>query len=330
MQLHPFETVKAKLGSVRAVTAFAIILSGLAGAGAWGQTTGDASPTTAGDRFRIGYLRSDPESRLGSASLYNLRDQLLSQEGFRRELGGAGFDSVDILSSDSHEDLVQRMGQNEFDLVFCTAKDFVSQKGDYEVVFQVRRPGDAFDARGQRVFHKGIVFVNNRSPLFTASQPLQLLAGRLAAGPVAMVSSYSAAGYVYPSLKLAAHTSSTLPSRILFCGSSEEVVKHVINGVSEIGACDAGVLEEVLRQGGIAGRQDELVRVILETDPIPTDPVVFRSIHVPRVSPLGRQLQDAMRALFARDAALPRLESSSNGKYEDMRRNIAAFEAMAR
>jgi ABC-type phosphate/phosphonate transport system substrate-binding protein len=247
-----------------------------------------------------------------------------------RALADAGFTGIDLLSSDSHEDLVQRMGQDEFDIVFCTAKDFVSQRGGYEVVFQLRRPGDAYDARGQRVFHKGVVIVNNRSPLFGAPQPAQGIAERLSAGAIAMVSSYSAAGYVYPCLKLAAQTSDTLPSRILFCGSSEEVVKHVVNGITEIGACDAGVLEEVLRQSGIGEYQHDLVRVIMETDPIPTDPVVFRLAHMPRVSALGREMQDAMRAVFAREAGLPRLESSSSAKYEDLRRNISAFEAMAR
>ncbi len=289
-----------------------------------------ADPTSASAVLRIGCLRTDPEARLGPGALFGLRDYLVSATLSSQPMRERGVTDIAVISSDSHEDLVQRMGQNEFDLVFCSASDFVSQRGDYEVLYQFRRPRDSYDPRGQRVFHKGVIFAGVSSPLFPGPDPTSLLTQFLSREEIAMVSSYSAAGYVYPCLKLAAFTSNTLPGRIRFCGSAEEVVKNVVAGSVGLGACEAGVIEEVFRQNGIERERERLVRVILETDPIPTDPVVVRSGWLPRHSPAGRELQDALRTYFASDSQLPRLELSASAKYDDLRRNVEALEAMKR
>lgn len=286
-------------------------------------------PTTA-TLFRIGHLRADPEARIGGGVLHGMRHHLLGVPAVRDAMTSAGVRDIVVLATDSHEDLVQRMTVDEFDMVFCTAHDFVSQQGSYDVLFQLRHPTDSFDPRGQRVFHSGVIFVNNRSSLFAAADPAAELPALLGDVEIAMVGSYSAPGYVYPCLKLAAYTGGALPRRIRFCGSSEEVVKAVINGVTPIGACDAGAIEAVLERHGLADRRADLVRVVLQTDPIPTPPVVVLPRWLPRTSPLGRELQDAMRAYFAADPALPRLEPGSAAKYADLRQNVEAFAALAR
>ncbi|PKO19999.1 hypothetical protein CVU37_00560 [candidate division BRC1 bacterium HGW-BRC1-1] len=285
---------------------------------------------TTGILVRIGHLQADPEARIGSGVLHAMRQYLLNNPAVKSAMASEGVSDFAVLSTDSHEDLVQRMSQNEFDIAFCTAHDFVSQRGDYEVLFQLRRPRDSYDPRGQRVFHSGVIFVNNRSPLFHAEAPVEMLPELLASSQIAMVGSYSAPGYVYPCLKLAAYTSGTLPRRIRFCGSSEEVVKTVINGLAPMGACDTGAIESVLAAQGLTGQHDQLVRVILQTDPIPASPVVMLPRWLPRTSVLGRAVQDAMRTFFASNPTLPRLEPGNNAKYMDLRQNVDAFNALAR
>jgi ABC-type phosphate/phosphonate transport system substrate-binding protein len=285
-----------------------------------------AAAPSAGRVFRIGYLHFDPEAQLRPGVFYSLRDFLTSQTDFQREMRAAGLEDVALLSSDSHEHLIERMSHNEFDLVFCSAKDFVSQNGNYNVIYQLKRSNDRFDPRGQRVFHYGIIFVNNRSPLFTAElSPKKLQDYFLKCDRIALVSSFSAAGYDYPLLKISETTSGTLPKSIMFCQSSEEVVKNVINGVSDIGACDSGVIEKVLRINGLQQDRSQLVRTILETAVIPTDPVLLQQNWEPAKSPFIQELLNGLRQFFHPSETapdLPRLERSSNDKFDDLRQNV--------
>lgn len=280
--------------------------------------------------FRIGYVRGDAEALVRPSVFHEMRDWLLAAPEVQRGMQREGISEIALLAADSHENLIQRMEAGEFDVVFCTARDFVIQNGPYEVIFQLRRPQDTFDPRGDRVFHRGVVFVNNRSPLFTG----QLTSARLSEffGSLdAMAVVGSAAGYDYPLLKIASLTSGTLPRRILFCDSSQEVVKSVINGVAGAGACDAGVIEQVLRENGLEKQQDKLVRVVLNTDPIPTDPVAINQAWLPAGSRFGREVRDALKKFFARpEPGLPRLENASSSRYADLRENIARFREMHR
>lgn len=285
------------------------------------QTTGTAAQARS---FRIGYLRGDPESQLHGGAFSAFRDYLLDRPGARSAMHQEQVTGIDVWASDSHQDLIQRMDQNEFDLVFCSSVDFVLQKGAYDAILQLRHREGRFDAAGRAVFDQGVVFVNNRSRLFGEMFNGADLAAYLQAHQIAMVNSFSAAGYVYPTLRVATLTSHTLTPAPLFCNSSEEVVKYVINGVTEIGACEAGVIDKVLESNGFSVKdRDKLVRVILKTDPIPTDPVVLHQRWSPRSSAFGREVRDELRQFFARSEDwLPRLESSSNDRYEDVRRNM--------
>jgi ABC-type phosphate/phosphonate transport system substrate-binding protein len=281
--------------------------------------------------FRIGFLRADPEAQLRYGVLHGIRDELLSRPAIKSAMAVENLKGIILLPSDSHQGLIQRMDRNEFDMVFCSSIDFVSQSGDYDALFQLRRPRDSFDPRGKRVFHRGQIFVNNRSPLFRDAITTSRLANLFVREEIAMVSSFSAAGYVYPCLKIASTVDESLPRGILFCDSSEEVVKYVINGVTEVGACDAGIIEAVLARNGLADRRDKLVRVVLETDPIPTDPVAIREKWLPRNSVFGRELRDALRQIFSRpEHRLPRLENSSPEQYEDLRSNLERFQELRR
>jgi ABC-type phosphate/phosphonate transport system substrate-binding protein len=278
--------------------------------------------------FRIGFLPGDPESQLSRGALYSLREFLLERASLRAAMAVEGISDIVLQSADSRENLIQRMNRSDFDLVFCSSVDFVTQRGDYEARFQLRRPEDSFDARGNRFFHKGVVFVNNRSPLFSGNLETARLADYFDRQEVAMVGS-SAAAYFYPGLKIASlSTSGSLPRRVRLCESSEEVVKTVINGLNgsvEVGACDSGVIEKVLERNGLPERREELIRVILETDPIPTDPVALKSRWLPRVSVFGRELSEGLRQYFAPEHQLPRLENSSSEKFDDLRENVARF-----
>ena len=282
-----------------------------------------AQPATTATRvLRIGHIQGDPETQLGGDVFQALRDYLLASPRLLRAMSEAGIDDIAVLSSDSHQDLIQRMDENEFDIVFCSSVDFVSQAGDYEALFQLRRPHDSFDPGGGRVFHRGVIFVNNRSRVFQGDTSATTLADYFSGREVAMVGSFSAAGYIYPRLRIAALPGTKNPPVVVFCDSSEEVVKYVMNGVVEAGACDAGVIEQVLARNGLEGEADKLVRVVLETDPIPTDPVAVREKWLPRTSALGRELRDSLRDFFVRSPNLPRLQGSSREKFGDLKDNM--------
>jgi ABC-type phosphate/phosphonate transport system substrate-binding protein len=235
-------------------------------------------------------------------------------------------DDIVFQASDSHQSLRDWwMSQNQVDLAFCSAVDFVLQRGNYQPLFQFR--GHSYNTGGNPHFHRGVIFVNNRSSFFTSELPASILGRALAGREIAMVG-HSAAGYFYPSLKLASLTSNTLPRRPVFCGSSEEVVKYVISGITEAGACEKTVLQQVLHQHGLI--QSEVVRVILETDLIPTDPVAIQERWLPRKSLLGRELKKALREFFRRpEHGLPRLEDTNADAYADIRENLKKFQGLA-
>jgi len=304
------------------------ILSAFAPRHACGQNIPPAGAPSAAHLFRIGYLPNDPEAQIAVGAVHELRNFLMEQAAVREALHGEGLDDIALMAVDRHESMVERMNRNEFDLAFCSAVDFVLQNGDYEARFQLRRPQDSFDARAGRVFHKGVIFVNNRSPLFRTSVAPAEMARTFTTTPLAMVSG-SAAGYFYPSLKIA-HLSGTglLPQRVHLCDSSEEVVKAAINGLGgsiDAGACEAGAIEQVLARHGLLEQRDQLIRVVFETDPIPGEPVALHRRWTPRYSPLGRTVSEGLQRFFTEARGLPRLEPCSNEQFRDLRENMKDY-----
>lgn len=286
------------------------------------------APRAAESAFRIGCLPAEGDAALSPAVFLALRDHLASSPAVALALRDAGLSDVVVLAADSHQDLIQRMEAAEFDLVFCGSVDFVSQRGDYHVMFQLRRPRDQFDPQGSRVFQNGAIFVGRSSPLYAGDHSPEQIAAHLTRASFAMVSAASAAGYVYPCLRIASLTTGTLPSRIMFCETPEETVRYVINGIAEAGACESGVLYEMLASPQVAGIMPPPVRVVLETDPVPTDPVVIHARCLPAESALGREVRESVRQFFASRRGLPRLQNSANERFDSLRSSIERLRAI--
>jgi ABC-type phosphate/phosphonate transport system substrate-binding protein len=290
--------------------------------------------------FLMGYLKTDTEQAQGEEWYQGLRVALLRGDNLRTQLESAGFGDIAVVPAEGFKDMVQRMSHNEFDLAFCSSYVYVEQTGDYRAMLQLRRKRDSFGRGGAT--QRGVIIVNSRSPFFedhSEATLKRLLPRYLAQQRMAFVSVYSAPGYVYPRLKL--HNDfgiSTLQAPI-FCDSSEEVVKYVINGLVEIGTCESGAVEEVLQSAGLTVPPDRLVRKILETEPLPTDPIVIRSAYHPQDSELGRELRTALRAYYAsaqQEAVpdgrqgVPRLEDSRDKYYQNLEEAIRDFSAIGK
>ncbi len=293
-----------------------------------------ALPNTppAGSLFRIAHVRTDLESPIKTDTLDRLRVELSGTASIRAALKANGFSDIVIQSADSYQNLIDALNQGQSDLAFCTSVAYVTQTGEYDVLFQVRRPRDFYSSRGDRVLHRGVVFAGNRSPLFSGNQPADELAAALSRGPVAMVGSFSAAGYVYPSLLLRDTLGLSPDGRPpVFLDSSEEVVKAVLSGTAELGACDASALESVLERNGLASLQMQLFRVVATTDPLPTDPVIIKTRWRPAPpggpapAVLGREIREGIRRFFHRQPEMPRLEPATQERYTDVARAMVSL-----
>lgn len=289
--------------------------------------------------FRIGYIRQDPESVTTEGVFLRLRDFLLDQPAVTSAMEDASVENILLSSFETHHMLIEAMDAEQVDLAFCTVVDYAYQRGSYEPVYQLRRPGDPHSSSGgRRVWHSGVIFVNNRSPLFDmeTSAALAALPEYVIQQEVAMVGSSSAAGYVYPYLALDRLTSGTGGVRYMrsvFWESSSEVVKAVINGIHDIGACDSSALDEVLKAHGLLDQKPTLVRELLRTDPVPRDPVVLHTrwlVNSPYAgqeqNALGREITRAVAAFFRRDPNLPRLERTSREPFVEVSENLERFQ----
>jgi ABC-type phosphate/phosphonate transport system substrate-binding protein len=282
-------------------------------------------PSPSGNLFRIAHVRTDAENPIATEALDRLRIELAGTEAIRVAMDQTEIADIVIQTADTYQNLIDAMNRNEPDLVFCTSVAFVTQTGEYDVLFQIRRPRDFFSNRGDRILQRGALIVGNRSPLFQASDPMSMLPQALERGAVAMVGSHSAVGYVYPSLLLRiTHPDARQSHPPAFLGSSNEVVKAVLSGTAEIGACDASAIKSVLESHQLSPLQMNLLKVITSTEPIPTDPVVLRTRWRPGTpggSPparLGREIRDGLRRFFHRQPDMPRLEPAKGERYQDV------------
>jgi ABC-type phosphate/phosphonate transport system substrate-binding protein len=247
--------------------------------------------------LRIGFLRPEGEVDLTPRQMEELRRHLLGDEAVAAEMKAAGYDDVGLFPADGGGDLLRRLDAVEFDLAFVPSRLWAEQQAGYTVVLQTRRSRDFTATRGNRVLQRGVVFASPRSPLFTEADPASPAARRrLAEARIAVVSSQSMAGFVAPMLGLQAEFGVTHPSGgLLWFESSAEVAKAVLAGLADVGACEAGALEEVMREAGLDDEADSYRRVLLRTAPVPTDPVVVRPSLAPARSPLGRELRRSLR-----------------------------------
>jgi hypothetical protein len=254
--------------------------------------------------FRIAYLRREETGHASEQQLEDLRRSLLSDATVRRELTQSGYGTIGLFACDGAADMLRRLNGLEFDMAFTPANIYHEQAAGYSAFLKARRPRDIIAPPPSNYVRRlGIVFVSRRHPLFGSTDPTpeQIRAG-LQRDRIAVVSTQSVAGFNAPLLALAKRFNVRQgEGGYLWFENSEEVAKAVLSGLADVGACEAGALETVLREAGLvpekiepmefAAHRDRAVRILLETDPVVTDPVVVRRELAPRRSPLGRILQ---------------------------------------
>lgn len=262
-----------------------------------------------GKLLRIGYLRREATGHPGERLLENFRQRLLNDEQFRdalREAGYTGDNPIGLFPCDGAEDMVRRLNTREFDLAFTPATIYARQQADYQVVLKARRPGDSFSPGGV-VRRFGVIFVSPRSPLFEMEEiTAEALAEELNRQRLAVVSTQSVAGFHAPLLELSRFLGTRHSSAgYLWFESSSEVVKAVLSGLTDIGVCELGAIDQVLAASGLLdpdapesiqrSQRDLYIREVLKTRPVITDPVLMRPELAQRQSAVGRQLINHLR-----------------------------------
>ncbi len=275
--------------------------------------------------FKIGFLQTDFENELGLGWYEKIRYKLEADTEFKKNLNNNDLYGILILPAKSYRSFVQRMSHNEFDLVFCSAEIYVEQTGEYEPILQHRTQRDIF-GRG-KVFQKGEIWVNYNSPFFKNTNPSkEEIKKYIESETMAFETSQSAPGYIYPRLKLIRDYNILQPGNFLFCDSSEEVVKYLINDLAKIGACESGVVDEILRKNGIERYKDKLLKKIIDTELLPTAPVCILKKWTPDKSELGRILSQLLKKIYSDiEGDHPRLEPSSEEYYKNLKEEMDYF-----
>lgn len=292
-------------------------------------------PVAAEERpFQIGFLREGSDFARAPVLMQELADYLRRQEPLITAMRRAGYDPERIVLSqcDGPRDMVQRMGLGEFELALATAVVYARQQGPYaEPILQTRLQGD-FKPPGQQVGYqrRGVVFMGPACSLF-ASEPTtptrSTIARKLAQDPMAVPSSDSAAGYIYPRLEMANRYGVTQPGNVWFCLTDAEVVKHVVAGLAPLGACREGALMDLIPPE----KRGLYYRTLFRTPMFPTDPILLRDDLRPAQSDLGVELKASLRRFFntvQKTAAGLRIENASGRDYEDLARKLDEFETV--
>jgi len=228
--------------------------------------------------------------------------------------------------------MLQRIGQNEFEMVFCPAMVYAQARlahpARYRVLFQTRRSGvDQADTRGVHVRRRGVVFVPRGSPMDRPDAPVAHDRAHIEAHRMAIAGSYDAAGFFYVRKMLLEEYEGARPGDFLYCGSPDDVVKSVVSGLAPVGACEEDALRRAFAHlpaeaGDIEMRDgaNAFVRVILRTDWVPTDPVIIRTEYDPRYgrSALGQAVASVVRRIYNQSDAAPRLELGDDAAYDRM------------
>jgi len=278
--------------------------------------------------FNIGYIESESDRGLSHNWFQELESNVNLDININKELRKENFDSIVFLPTEGYVNCIQRMNIGEFDGVFCNAVVFCEQKGNYKPILQVRTERDRWRSMGgQPVLQYGIVFVRSDSQLAKIDNPtnedIKIFISKRAMG---FISQYSAVGYIVPMLKIR-RDYDTNPAELIFCKSSEDVVKYVISGLIEIGACENGVIEEVFKKNNLDKNPiDKYVKVIFTTEPVPTDPFVAKEKYLPENSGLGKALKDFLRNYYSdKTQGAMHLEPSRDEYYDDLRELLKDF-----
>lgn len=297
--------------------------------------------------FRIGFLRPEQESTLGRDWYESIRKALLEDNDFASAMPAAGLSDVRLRPCDGPEDMLQRMGQAEFDLLYCPAMVYVqnriSNPDQYLVTFQTRRRNvDQGDAQGLLVRRYGVLFSRSGAGLGGSDEYVRTgEVKELLSRPdqvLAVSGAYDAAGYFYVRKMLWDEYEKCSP-RLLFCGSPQNVVKAVSSGLCDMGACEENALIEVfntipksadlnIKLSSVKPLND-LVRIINKTKGVPTDPIVMRAPYDPtlNMSPrglAGAAVAKALIRLHISDDNAPVLEKGVDEVYDGLQADYEA------
>lgn len=304
----------------RAFLAGAVALAGLAGA-----ARGAPPP------LRIGHLRRGRAFAPGGDAFGALRRALAEDEDLRAALAEEGYGGVVFFPSDDPADLRRRLDAFEHDAAFVPAPVFAAQAAGYRVVLQERRSGDIVNPRGGSVLQRGVGIARAGSALFRADpEDAAAIAAELARTPLAVPASQSLAGFVAPMLEMARRYSlSRFEGGLVWYPSSSDVAKAVLSGLVEAGVCEDRAHEAVLAEAGLEARADSVRRVLFRTNPVPTDPVVFRPELANAGSRLGAELRRALReASLAGAFGGTTLQPASDADYGGVAELLREFEAV--
>jgi ABC-type phosphate/phosphonate transport system substrate-binding protein len=308
-----------------------------------------ATPSTI--PLRVGYLTDgsdfvpadDPFG--GDAMSQRLSAAILSSKDLVSAMERAGMSGVDLIPISSSGEMLQLMRTGNLHLVLSTALIYgyfrqsaaeIQAGLDYEPMLQSRRPGDIDFGRGNGILRRGVVIVGPSSPFFTRHPlPYAEVGKAIGNSPLAVVSIDSAAGYLFPLLTLSAPPYNvTRPGQTWFCGSDTDVVSHVVSGLAPFGACREGALAATLAPLAKANHTTDTLsrycRVVFQTAPFPTDPILIRGdlspsrIPTTLLSEVGRELKHTLREFFTTqtlDRDL-RVEDASQRGYESIQRAL--------
>lgn len=291
--------------------------------------------------FRIGYLAEGSDLAPARPLLNELREALRANDGFMKAIAAQGYSDISLRPCDEPADMIQRLQNGEFEVAFATPVVYARQfgragqeSGDreyglYEPILQFKRPGDISNPRGEGVMRQSAVFVSRSHPLAGKTPSPADIERAIRTSSLAVSDSNSASGYIYPQIKMIEHLGGVRPETFRFCGSAPEVVKHVIAGLAEIGACEMPVLESLGKAG-----ETQLYHILFASDPIPTDPILLRLDLMPDRSPskIGPELKVALKSFFNdsghETAPSLRVVNAHRQSYEPVGRALQTFDAV--
>jgi ABC-type phosphate/phosphonate transport system substrate-binding protein len=261
-----------------------------------------------GKRFSIGYLLDGTDFGNTENLFESLKHYIWNQSNIRKAFQEEGYDEIILSRCDGHRHMVQQLNADEFDLAFATAVIYAWQqnKAYLEPLLVTQRPGDLIQPnREVGVSRRGVVIYGPGCQLFTRKDMNEKeLIKLLKESPLAVPSFYSAAGYIFPQIKMGRDMGNISPGETWFCGSDTEVVEHVITGLVPFGACREGALKQVLQENKL----DSYCTIWWQTKPFPTDPVLLHARHKPESSRLGTELKVGLREFFNTGRRLPGLK----------------------
>ncbi|HBF35287.1 TPA: hypothetical protein DDW35_12070, partial [Candidatus Sumerlaeota bacterium] len=245
-------------------------------------------------QFRVGYLRAD-ENSMGMDSF---KKALETNEAFAKAASAVGIIAISLRPCDSASDMLVRLQQEEFDLAFCPAQVYAevkilqartNDKMCYQAVFQQGKP-----SRGVFFARKGVVQANVADKKALSADLKKLIKP----STLATTDAFNAAGYLYVRRALYDDFNRAEPKAYLFLENSRDVIKTVLSGLCDFGACEETALQE---------KEKELVQILGTAKPIPASPVLIHEQYAPNGmrAIIGAAASDAAKSFFKNTLTAP-------------------------